>query len=208
MKCKKCKKDVTHLINGMCIPCYVNNNLPSGVKDKYWVHAESYERSKRARGKVNRDFDENLASAITEENVVIEKNKNIISIQTENEVISIPITTENIDNLAQKSGILEGKWLIHRLEPEIDSVWKVIAENTWNGRLSTSAKVSTPLHKSKKYVICIYTHDYLDLVDVKSVREKLRTLGFNEELCYKPDIYTYLGIYYQTTSLSPCRYRM
>lgn len=190
------------------MPCYINNNLPTRVKDKYWVHAESYERSKIARGKVNRDFDENLALAITEENVVIEKNKNIISIQTENEVISIPITTESIDDLAQKSGILVGKWLIHRPESEIDSAWKIIAENTWNGKLSISAKVSTLLHKSKKYVICVYTYNYLDLLDVKNVRKKLRTFGFNEELCYKPDIYTYLGIYYRTTSLSPCRYRM
>ena len=47
-----------------------------------------------------------------------------------------------------------------------------------------------------------------DLKDVKRVRGKLRIFGLNEELCYKPDIYTHLGIYYRTTSLSSCRYRM
>jgi len=212
MKCEKCKKDVTHLVDEMCIPCYIDDNLPTRVKDTRWLIAESYERREEAKGKVNCDFDEKLASAmnsaIEEGSITIEKNRNEISIRAKDEVISISITTEGIDSLAQKTGFLVGKWLICRMESEIDSAWKVVAENTWNGNLGISAKVSTGLRKTKMYVICVYTYNFLDLVDVKRVREKLRTFYFNEELCYKPDIYSYLGIYYRKASLSPCRYRI
>jgi len=182
MKCKKCKKVITRALNELCVPCYIEGNLPTKVNDTSWVIAGSYERRKEARGKNSHEFDDNLASAIVKEKTAIDKEKNTISIQTENEVVLIPITTENIDGLARKSGILIGKWLIHRMESEIDSSWKVIAENTWSGKLGISAKVSTSLHKSKKYVVCVYTYDYLDLEDAKGIRAKLRTLGFDEEL--------------------------
>ena len=135
------------------------------------------------------------------------KDKKVIILESDGREISIPLNVESIDNLAKKSGILVGKWLIYRNASEIDTVWKVIAKSTINGELGTSAKVSTAMKKSKRHVICAYTANYLDLNDAMRVREKLRQLGFTEELCYKPDIYTYLGIYYRTTSLSPCRYR-
>ena len=163
MNCKKCKRIVTHTINDMCVPCYIKDNLPTKVKDTPWVIAESYERTKSAQEKINRDFDKNLALAIVNRNFEIEKSNNTISIQIKNKVLSIPITIERIDNLAHKSGILVGKWLIHKMETEIDSAWKVIAENTWSEKLGISAKVSTLLHKSKRYVICVYTYNYLDL---------------------------------------------
>lgn len=192
----------------MCVPCYIDANLPTKVTDIGWIFADSYERRKEAGEKKNPSFDESLAKSIKRESISIEKEKKTISIVTENGKLTIPITVEDIDHLAQKIGILVGKWLIYRMSSEVDSAWKIIAENTWNGDLGISAKVSTSLQKGRRHVICVYTYNYLDLIDVKWVREKLRTLGFNEELCYKPDIHTHLGIYYRATSLSPCRYRM
>ena len=99
------------------------------------------------------------------------------------------------------------KWLIYRNTSEINTAWETIAKSTINGELGTSAKVSTAMKKSKRHVICVYTENYIDFEDVMRVQKKLEQLGFTERLCYKPDIYTYLGIYYRATHLSPCRYK-
>jgi len=156
-----------------------------------------------------RGFDKELASIITSQKIhVMDKDKNAMIIPVKDKMLSVPLTLESIDNLAEKAGILVGKWLIYRSKLEIDSVWKVVAEATWNGQLGKSAKVSTLKHKKSQFVVCVYTPSYLDFEDVKRVRDDLRVLGFNKKLCYKPDIYTYLGIYYKTTPLSSCRYRM
>lgn len=156
-----------------------------------------------------RHFDEELAFIITSQKIhMMNKDKNAVMIPVKDKMLSVPLTLESIDNLAEKAGVLVGKWLIYRSQPEIDSVWKIVAEATWNGKLGKSAKVSTLKHRKSQFVICIYTHNYLDFEDVERVRDELRVLGFNKKLCYKPDIYTYLEIYYKTTPLSPCRYRM
>jgi hypothetical protein len=137
----------------------------------------------------------------------IREDKRGIILNIEGKLEEITLTVENIDALAQKSGILGGKWLVHRDRSEIDNVWKVIANATFNGELGISAKASTAKQTTTRHVICVYTDNYLDISNVMAVRDKLRLLGFPEKLCYKPDIYTYLGIYYRTTILSPCRYR-
>ena len=100
-----------------------------------------------------------------------------------------------------------GKWLIYRNAADIDETWKKIATALFNNELGTSAKARTAMQKQRSHVICVYTHNYLDLDDVKRVREKLKEMGFTEALCYKPDLYTYLNIYSGTTMLTPCRYR-
>jgi len=187
----------------MCVDCYINQNLPTEVHEIPWVYVASFSRK---RVKEDR-FDEELASAITSMRSTISKDKTAIVLESNDRKISVPLTVEKIDKLAQKSGILIGKWLIYRSNSEIDTVWKTIAKSTFNRELGMSAKVSTAMQKNKRYVICVYTEDYLNLEDVMRVRKKLRLLGFTDELCYKPDIYTHLGIYYRKTRLSPCRHR-
>ena len=44
-------------------------------------------------------------------------------------------------------------------------------------------------------VICIYTEDYTNVEDVMRIRRELRSMGINELLYYKPDIYTKFDIY-------------
>jgi hypothetical protein len=120
----------------------------------------------------------------------------------------VSLTVEAIDNLALKTGILGGKWLVYRSRGEIDSSWLTIARATFEETLGIGAKVSTAEEDTaKRHVICVYTRNYLDLDDVKRIRGLLRDMGFTESLCYKPDIYTYLDIYSGTTKLSPCRYK-
>lgn len=204
MKCKSCGISINKSINRLCIDCYVNSNLPTEVLNSPWVY--SFSIGKRGRFRKGK-FDEALANAITSMKATVSKDKTEIILEIDGNKKSFPLTLEKLDELAQKSGILVGKWLIYRNHSEIDDVWKTIAKATFNGGLGISAKVSTAMQKGRSHVICVYTGNYLNLEDVMRVRENLRSLGFTEKLCYKPDLYTYLGIYYKTTPLSPCRYR-
>jgi len=125
----------------------------------------------------------------------------------ESSKFEIQLTVEAVDSLALRTGLLVGKWLVYRPREEIDDAWLKVARATFNKALGRGAKVSTREENPKKHVICIYTGNYLDLKDVGRVRGVLRNIGFTEQLCYKPDIYTYLNIYSGTTNMSPCRYR-
>ena len=89
----------------------------------------------------------------------------------------------------------------------IDDTWGKIAGAIMTKMYGVSAKVSTAGQQYRSYVICVYTQNYLDTVDVQRVRSVLSSLGFRESLCYKPDLYTYLDIYSGTSSVQPCRYR-
>ena len=117
------------------------------------------------------------------------------------------LTEASIDEVAQKLGIKDGKWLVFRPPECIDEIWSEIAEKTASGKLRISAKVSTAQGAGRNHVICIYTHDYFDSKDVQNVRDKLRELGVEEVIYYKPDIYTYLDIYNGKAALRPWRYR-
>jgi hypothetical protein len=92
-----------------------------------------------------------------------------------------------------------GKWLIFQEPGLIDSAWKKIREATVALDLGISAKVSTskpnPESRDNRKVIYVYTKDWADETDVMRVREKLRTLGFNERIGYKRNIETFAGQY-------------
>jgi hypothetical protein len=181
---------------------YYNQNLPTQIQNCYWI----YERAPNKTMK-ERQGDEQLANAIVSMTTTIRDDKTGIILNIDGKCEEITLSIENVDALAQKSGLLIGKWLLYRDRSEIDETWKVIANATLHGNLGISAKASTAKQTSNRHVICVYTDNYLDIKDVMTVRDKLRLLGYPEKLCYKPDIYTYLGIYSRTTILSPCRYR-
>jgi hypothetical protein len=51
------------------------------------------------------------------------------------------------------------------------------------------------------HLICVYTPDFTDQADVESVVQRLDQLGLVERVVYyKPDIFTYAGIYNRTRS--------
>jgi len=102
-----------------------------------------------------------------------------------------------IDKIAEKTNILSGKWLIFVQRDETDQLWKKIEKLANKGKI-WSAKISTsrhPLASKGTHVICVYTKDYTDNSEVMKVRESLKRIGIENELFYKPDIYTLLGIY-------------
>lgn len=102
-----------------------------------------------------------------------------------------------IDEIAEKMGLLSGKWLIFIQTEHADELWSKIEKLTNEDKI-WSAKISTlvhPLASRGKHVVCIYTKNYLDKQDVMKVREILGEIGVEGSLSYKPDIYTVLGIY-------------
>ena len=93
-----------------------------------------------------------------------------------------------------------GKWLIFVPITQIDDVWIKIKIATKEGKLGSSAKVSTakPNPNSanpKKSVICVYTYDWTDEADVKRIRQELRELGITSKIPYKADRDTLEGKY-------------
>ena len=109
-------------------------------------------------------------------------------------------TVSDVDKLAERFNVRAGSWLVIVPSNKVDTLWRRIVESTLAGVLGDSAKVhfrsdlknNTP--GPGVYNICIHNADYRFAPDVSRVRDRLRRLGINDRLTYKPDIYTYLGI--------------
>lgn len=86
-----------------------------------------------------------------------------------------------------------GKWLIFIPEDKVDIVWQKIRKSILKNKLVKYAKCSTIIKNKHSQnnktdcVICIYTYNYTDEVDVRVIRYKLKKLGFREKLYYKTD---------------------
>ena len=200
-------------MNEECVDCYLKSHLPTAVKDEPWVWAHNFAPPSFLLGKGKPDQGTaTLRKAIVEGSFEVSSDGRSISLQLEEgRRYELPLTVETLDQLALRTRMLVGKWLIYRPRNEIDKAWLVVAKATFDKTLGRGAKVSTVSsvaeNREGSHVICVYTRNYLDLEDVDRVRSLLRKRGFVEPLCYKPDIYTYLNIYYGTTKIQPCRYR-
>lgn len=116
-------------------------------------------------------------------------------------------TVKDMDDLAKRFQVLEGKWMVFAHTRNINFWWSRIATATHAGTLGISAKVS-PRDGSGSHVICVYTRDYTDETDVYKVRQGLYRLGMTEQIGYKPDIYTHCGVYEGNSwHISPTRYQ-
>lgn len=104
------------------------------------------------------------------------------------------VNYELVRELALNYGVTSGKWLMH-LDTgfKVDHAWRGIATAVVEGRL-TVAKVS-PNHPESKHVICVYTQDFTDEESIMQTDAVIRSSGVKCLLTYKPDVYTYLGIY-------------
>jgi len=85
-----------------------------------------------------------------------------------------------------------GKWLIFEHISEIDETWKKVEKATVNGLLGPSSKVSTAKPNPNAFdpttkVICVYTEDFKDKLDVDRIAKAIRSLGIENKLIYKFD---------------------
>ncbi|XP_048883579.1 UPF0696 protein C11orf68 homolog [Brienomyrus brachyistius] len=107
-----------------------------------------------------------------------------------------PVGFQSVKELALNHGVLSGKWLMH-LDTgfKVDHAWEGIARATVEGKIS-AAKVSPRTPKSdSKHVICVYNQTFTDEDQVMRLDAEIRATGVKCPLSYKPDVYTYLGIY-------------
>jgi len=108
-----------------------------------------------------------------------------------------PVTFQTVKELALNHSVLSGKWLMH-LETgyKLEHAWERVARAVLDGKLCT-AKVSThdPRSYSDRQVICVYNRDFTDEGEVMQLDGAIRSTGVKCLLAYKPDVYTYLGIY-------------
>lgn len=107
-----------------------------------------------------------------------------------------PVSFETVKELALNHGVLTGKWLMHLDSGfKLDHAWSCVARAALEGKISL-VKVSPFNPKSdKKQVICAYNHNFTDESEVMRLDSVIRATGVKCPLSYKPDVYTYLGIY-------------
>lgn len=107
-----------------------------------------------------------------------------------------PVGYETVKELALNHDVLSGKWLMHLDSGfKMDRAWECVARAVVDGKIST-AKVSTfDPRAEQKQVLCVYNHNFTDESEVIRLDSAIRATGIKCSLSYKPDAYTYLGIY-------------
>jgi hypothetical protein len=89
---------------------------------------------------------------------------------------------------------LSGKWMLFPRCGDAVSAWRSVADAGHAGRIWL-AKIS-PQARRDSHLICVYTPDFTNQPDVAASVELLAELGLvDRKLFYKPDIFTYAGIY-------------
>jgi hypothetical protein len=94
-----------------------------------------------------------------------------------------------------------GKWMLFPRCGQAVPAWRIVAQAGRDGQIWL-AKIS-PVATRGSHVICVYTPDFTDRTDVETVAQRLDSLGLVERaVYYKPDIFTYAGIYNRSRSAS------
>ena len=197
MPCSDCENERIEDYYLVCSNCYSRDeNLPTNLRGSRWIAVLPPERP---RERYPADSDKSLRDLILgsfdQGRIIPDPKQGTVSIDGQR---TVRVEEGEIDALARESGLVNGKWLIYSAPENIDDVWKTVAQTYIQGELGNSIKVSTATPEeadTERYLICVYTADYLDTEDVQRVRDKLRLLGFEAVLYYKPDLYTYLQIY-------------
>lgn len=106
---------------------------------------------------------------------------------------------DDILALAKEHGMVSGKWMLFPNERDVATVWRTVATAVIEGKLGNVAKVATDDEGKGARLICIYTKDFSDEVDVKRVVQEIKKLGLlpvdeARSIYYKCDAYTHLGI--------------
>lgn len=98
-----------------------------------------------------------------------------------------------------------GKWLWFPPMRLLDTAWDTVREATQNSLLGYCSKAATlinsrPGSDDSRRPICVYTHDWRDIEDVRRVLTALRGLGIVDVLVYKTDADTKRGRYGRAAS--------
>ena len=104
----------------------------------------------------------------------------------------------HLKNLAKAKGLTCGKWMLFPSSKEVDGLWDPIVRGTVDGTLGCSAKVAADDGSGDTRLVCVYTKDFDDLVDVRRVLLKMKELDLlphdSRGIYYKCDAWTYLDL--------------
>lgn len=85
------------------------------------------------------------------------------------------------------------QWMLFCDVLEVNAVWDIVAKATANNELGIAAKVAPRLEQDdsrKDRLICVYTKDFMDKIDVGRVLQRLKELrladGKSRKIYYKP----------------------
>jgi hypothetical protein len=194
------------------------SNSPSKVTMDYWIWShppisEFTEHVKSGLEWFRKDADEYAKTGkIFPRDIYADE---LILPQSEPEITLRRIDLETIKAANQLGAkgyrLLFGKWLIYISRSTVDQVWEILSSNIETGKLPYNAKVATAksnpfADQKEKLVICVYTPCYLFRDDVRHCRVLLKKLSFEARLYYKPDVFTYKGMYRVTGSPINHRY--
>merc|ERR1711913_263068 len=108
-------------------------------------------------------------------------------------------TIADVYRLGEKYNITVGKWMLFQTSDRVDTAWRRLVTALLGGTLGpvVGAKVSPldDLDGDGRHVICIYTEDFLNKEQVMEAESCIRGAKLFGQLMYKPDIFTYFGIY-------------
>ncbi|KAE9974242.1 hypothetical protein EG328_003961 [Venturia inaequalis] len=102
---------------------------------------------------------------------------------------------------AKKANMTCGKWMLFPTTADTPKVWLQVVEAVSAGKLGVMAKVATECKQSSnERLICIYTEDFTNVVDVRRQLETMADLHLVQRqggrpIYYKADAYTCLDIY-------------
>ena len=118
------------------------------------------------------------------------------------------VAQEKLLELAESFRVTCGKWMLFVYRQNVDEVWSKVALMTASNQLGSSSKVATASPTDRQHLICIYVDNFADLREVKRVWDVLTNMGLVVK-SFKPDCYTYLGIYAKNKwDISPVIYSM
>ena len=119
---------------------------------------------------------------------------------------NITLTVSALDQLAHRFNVTSGKWLVFTDLSTADASWAEIVKLVCLRRGKGFAKVSVNKNENH-HVVCVYVDDFSDEVEVKKLREDLRSIGVVKKIGFKLDAYSHLGIYARNMwGISPNRY--
>lgn len=107
-----------------------------------------------------------------------------------------PYRDQLVDDLrsaAVDSGVTCGKWMLFPKSADLPRCWRIVAEATSHGKLGPTSKVGTydPYDTKDETLICVYTHDFTDVEDVRRVLDELLALNLcrseGKRIYYKCD---------------------
>jgi hypothetical protein len=194
------------------------SNLPSKVTKDYWIWAHPPITEFKEHVKSGIEWFEKNATEYAKSGKMFPCDiymDELIKPQSEPETTLCRIDLETIGTINQMVSkgyhLLFGKWLIYVSRSKIDSVWENLSSNIETGELPCDAKAATAkanphASEKEKHVICVYTPNYLFRDDVRQCRLLLKQMGFEARLYYKPDVFTYKGMYRVTGSPINHRY--